>query len=86
MNKEILKIIKDVAVETKIKVNINETNLDTPFKNLGADSIEVLKLIANVERKLSTLWNKKVAIDNNILMNIKTLNQLIKAFEDLKNK
>lgn len=55
MNNEILKIITDVAKENKIKGNINESNLDIPFKNLGADSIEVLKLIANVEHKLSNL-------------------------------
>jgi len=78
MKNEIIKIIKEVAKKQKINVNLSEENLNTPFKEIGIDSINVLGIIVAIEDKLG------YRLDDSILAKIKTANELIAAFEQCK--
>ena len=78
MRNEIIKIIKDVANKQNINLNLTETSLDQPFKDMGVDSINVLGIIVAIEDKVG------FRLDDSVLSNIKTINQLIKAFEAKK--
>lgn len=78
MRNEIIKIIKDVANKQNIHLNLSETSLDQPFKDMGVDSINVLGIIVAIEDKVG------FRLDDSVLSNIKTINQLIKAFEAKK--
>lgn len=75
MKEKILSIIKDVANKQKININLNEQSLAVDFKQLGIDSINVLGIIVAIEEKVG------FRLDDKELMNIKTINQLIAAFE-----
>ena len=78
MKNEIIKIIKDVAKKQKVNINLTEASLDQPFKDMGVDSINVLGMIVAIEDKVG------FRLDDAVLSNIKTINQLIKAFEAKK--
>lgn len=78
MKNEIIKIIKDVAKKQKVNINLTEASLDQPFKDMGVDSINVLGMIVAIEEKVG------FRLDDAVLSNIKTINQLIKAFEAKK--
>ncbi len=73
----VLKTIIEVANNNKIK--ISEKNLDVTLKNLGIDSLSVMNLIIQIEEKLEK------TLDDDVLMKIKTIKDLIKAFEEAKN-
>ncbi len=75
MKEKILSIIKDVANKQKININLSEQSLAVDFKQLGIDSINVLGIIVAIEEKVG------FRLDDKELMNIKTINQLIAAFE-----
>ncbi len=78
MKNEIIKVIKDVAAKQNININLTEAALDQPFKDMGVDSINVLGIIVAIEEKVG------FRLDDSVLSNIKTINQLIKAFEAKK--
>jgi acyl carrier protein len=73
----ILNTIIEVANNNKIK--ISEKNLDVSLKDLGIDSLSVMNLIIQVEEKLQK------TLDDDVLVKIKTMQELVKAFEDIKN-
>ncbi|MCQ3915221.1 MAG: phosphopantetheine-binding protein [Mycoplasmoidaceae bacterium] len=75
MKDKILSVIKDVAVKQKINVKLDEQSLSIDFKKLGIDSIVVLSIIVAIEDKVG------FRLDDSELMKIKTINQLIAAFE-----
>ncbi len=76
MNKTLSTII-EVANNNKIK--ISEKNLNVSLKDLGIDSLSVMNLIIQVEEKLQK------TLDDDILVKIKTIEELVKAFEDIKS-
>lgn len=69
---KIEKIIDEVAKENNIKLNFSDLNVD--LKSIGIDSLAAMNLIIQVEEKLG------VSLDDEVLINIKTLSQLIDAF------
>lgn len=75
MKDKILSVIKDVANKQKINIKLTEQNLAVDFKKLGIDSIIVLSIIVAIEDKVG------FRLDDSELMKIKTVNQLIAAFE-----
>ncbi|MCQ3908788.1 MAG: phosphopantetheine-binding protein [Mycoplasmoidaceae bacterium] len=75
MKDKILSVIKDVANKQKINVKLDEQSLSIDFKKLGIDSIIVLSIIVAIEDKVG------FRLDDSDLMKIKTINQLIAAFE-----
>ncbi len=75
MREKILDVVKEVTTKQKINVKIDEQNMSVDFKKLGLDSINVLGIIVAIEDKVG------FRLDDAELTKIKTLNQLIAAFE-----
>lgn len=65
-------VILEVAKKNHLNININK--VDANLKTFGIDSLAAMNLIIQVEEKL----NK--TLDDNVLMQIKTLGDLIEAF------
>lgn len=78
MRNEIISIIKEVASKQKVHINLDAATLDKPFKELGIDSINVLGIIVAIEDKVGC------RLDDSTLSGIKTINQLVSAFEAKK--
>lgn len=75
MKDKILSVIKDVAAKQKITIKIDEQTMSVDFKKLGIDSINVLGIIVAIEDKVG------FRLEDAELTKIKTINQLIAAFE-----
>lgn len=75
MNK-ILDTIKKVSSDNNIKIDFK--NINVTLKDLNIDSLSAMNLIMLIEEEL------KITLDDDILLNIKTLNDLINAFEKSK--
>lgn len=65
--------IEKIAKQNKISLKKN--NLGLTLKDLGIDSLEMMALIVNIEESLG------VTIDDETLNQIKTLGDLVNAFE-----
>lgn len=78
MKNKILSVIKNIANKQKINIKLDEQSLSIDFKRLGIDSIVVLSIIVAIEDKVGFRLN------DSELMKIKTINQLIAAFEAKK--
>lgn len=78
MKELILNTIKEVANKQNFNVVLNEQSLSVDFKTLGVDSINVLGIIVAIEDKVG------FKLEDAELMKIKTINQLIAAFEAKK--
>ena len=60
------------------KADISKVNENSNFKtDLGLDSIDLLQLVVAVEDKLN------IKLDNDKLMNINTISDALKAFNEL---
>lgn len=70
---DIEKIILEIAKKNNIKLDMNKK--DVNLKTFNIDSLAAMNLIIQIEEKL----NK--TLDDEILMSIKTLNDLINAFQ-----
>lgn len=75
MKEKVLSVIRDVANKQKINVKLDEQSLSIDFKKLGIDSIVVLNIIVAIEDKVG------FRLEDTELTKIKTINQLIAAFE-----
>lgn len=75
MKEKVLSVIKEVAAKQKINIKLDEQCLSIDFKKLGIDSIVVLNFIVAIEDKVG------FRLDDTELTKIKTINQLIAAFE-----
>lgn len=76
--KDIALCIQKVALDNKIKLDIN--NLNIGLKEIGIDSLAMMNLIFKIEAQL------KVQLPDEILVKIKNLDQLISAFYNEINK
>lgn len=68
------KIILQVAQQNGIKLDISKK--DTDLKSFNIDSLAAMNFIIKIEEKLGT------QLKDDVLMNIKTLADLINAFND----
>lgn len=73
---DIIKTIQKIASQNQIKLDVN--NLNTNLKDIGIDSLAMMNLIFKIEEELG------VTIDDEKLVNIKNLNDLVKALEEAK--
>lgn len=73
---KVIDIIKEVAKKNNIKIDFS--NVDAPLKKLNIDSLASMNLIMEIEEKLG------VTLDDSLLLEIKTLKDLIQAFENAK--
>lgn len=73
----VFEIIKEVAHQHDAKFNLNQSHLNSTLKSLGIDSLEAMGIIVDVEKQLNVQLNEEA------LMSMKTLNDLVKAFEKL---
>lgn len=73
MENKILQAIKEVAKEEKM--NIDFSKLNVTLKDLKIDSLAAMNLIMKIEEKLGT------TLSDETLLQIKTLEDLIHAFE-----
>ncbi len=78
MKQLVLNVIKQAANKHKINVNFTEENYDIDFRKLGFDSINVLEILLEIEKQTS------LKLDDADLLKIKTVNQLVAAFEAKK--
>lgn len=75
MRNKIIKVIEDFIKQQKLNIRLNKESFLIEFKKMGIDSISVLGLIVSIEKKLN------IRLDDSELSKIKTINQLILAFE-----
>lgn len=68
------KIILEIAKKNNIKLDLNKK--DVSLKSFNIDSLAAMNLIIQIEEKLN-----KTLDDDDVLMSIKTLNDLINAFQ-----
>lgn len=74
----IIEVIKNIAKENNIKLDVN--NLNIGLKEIGVDSLAMMNLIFKIESQL------KVQLPDEVLVQIKNLDQLISAFMDQLSK
>ncbi|MBU3830873.1 MAG: acyl carrier protein [Candidatus Ureaplasma intestinipullorum] len=74
----IIEVIKNIAKENNIKLDVN--NLSIGLKEIGVDSLAMMNLIFKIESQL------KVQLPDEVLVQIKNLDQLISAFMDQLSK
>lgn len=72
MLNEIAKLLKNAGVKKQI-------TLQTEFKDLGLDSLDLMELVINAESKYN------LRVPDHKLMDIKTVDDLIKVLNDLKS-
>ncbi len=73
MRDKIISIIKEVGKSQDLLLDFSNESIT--LKDLNIDSLAAMNLIMEIEEKLS------VTLDDEILINIKTLGQLIDSFE-----
>lgn len=73
----VLEQLKSIIKEKQLKVEINEETINKEFKDLGLDSLDVFDVIVTLEKKLN------VHLSDEIMMSLKTVNDLILAIEKL---
>lgn len=74
---KVFEIIKKVCKQHNEKLNLNESHINSTLKSLGIDSLEAMGIIIDVEKQLN------VRLQDEDLMQMKTLSDLIKSFEKL---
>ena len=75
MKDKVLSIIREIANKQKLNIKLDEQSLAIDFKKLGVDSINVLAIIVAIEDQMG------FRLPDEELSKIKTINQLITAFE-----
>ncbi|WP_027124075.1 phosphopantetheine-binding protein [Mycoplasmoides pirum] len=78
---EVLTQLKEIVAQKQLKIEITDDILDKDFKTLGLDSLDTFSIIVDLENYF------KVSLSDELMMSLKSINDLIKAFENLiKNK
>lgn len=63
--------LKEIVKEKHLRIDINESDLNKPFKDLGLDSLDVFDVIVNLEKRLN------IQLPDETLMKLKSINDLI---------
>lgn len=75
MNNQEIKIIVTEIVKNKLGIFKSEMNSESTFKDLGADSLDELEIIIEIEQKL------KVILPDDITPEVQTIGNLCKFIE-----
>lgn len=76
---QVLEQLKKIVKEKQLKIEINDEILNVDFKELGLDSLDRFSVIVSLEEHFN------VQLSDDVMMSLKTINDLIKAFENLIN-
>ncbi|WP_169735583.1 phosphopantetheine-binding protein [Mycoplasmoides alvi] len=76
----VLEQLKNIIKEKQLKVNINDDILNVDFKELGLDSLDTFSVIVSLEEYFN------VQLTDEVMMSLRTINDLVSAFENLINK
>lgn len=80
MNATILEKLNKIAKNQGLKVSFSQKDEKTTLRDLGLDSLAIVGMIVAMENDLS------VHISNEVLAKIKTLGELVQAFEKAGKK
>ena len=72
--------INKVLAKSTSNLKLSKSNMDKTIKELGLDSLELMEIIVQIEEEF------KITLDDEILVNLKTPNDLIKLVESTLNK
>lgn len=70
---DVLKLIK-----SKLNIELNDKKMDENFKEFGIDSLEIMELVLEIESKFD------ITLPDDKLLQLKTVNDLIKLIEQTK--
>lgn len=78
MSDEVFLVLKKIASEHGVNINKNQLNSD--FKEIGIDSLLGITIIVEIEKSFG------VRLNDDILMKLKTPNDIIKEISKLLNE
>ena len=74
---KLLSFIKKELMQTNPDININSINNDTDLSNIGVESIVIISLISQIEKKFKINISLSSLEKNNFVISIKTLSESI---------
>lgn len=75
----VLEELKKIVAEKRLKVDLSDATLNTPFKELGLDSLDVFDVIVSLEKTLN------IHLPDEVMMSLQTVNDLITAIEKMQS-
>lgn len=75
----VLEELKKIVAEKRLKVDLSDATLNTPFKELGLDSLDVFDVIVSLEKTLN------IQLPDEVMMSLQTVNDLIAAIEKMQS-
>lgn len=75
----VLEELKKIVAEKRLKVDLSDATLNTPFKELGLDSLDVFDVIVSLEKTLN------IHLPDEVMMSLQTVNDLIAAIEKMQS-
>lgn len=75
MNKQEIKIVVSEIIEKKLGISRTEIDSESTLKELGADSLDELEIILDIERRL------KIILPDDITPEVQTIGNLCKFIE-----
>ena len=79
MDKNILSKINKIAKQQEVNIVFDDSNKNMTLKELGLDSLSIVSILVGVEDELG------VHLPDEVLGDIKTVEQLVDVFEKAKN-
>ena len=74
---KLLSFIKKELMQTNPDINIDSINNDTDLSNIGVESIVIISLISQIEKKFKINISLSSLEKNNFVISIKTLSESI---------
>ena len=78
MDKNILRKINKIAKQQEVNIVFDDSNKNMTLKELGLDSLSIVSILVGVEDELG------VHLPDEVLGDIKTVEQLVDVFEKAK--
>ncbi|MCF0227507.1 MAG: acyl carrier protein [Malacoplasma sp.] len=78
MDKNILSKINKIAKQQEVNIVFDDSNKNMTLKELGLDSLSIVSILVGVEDELG------VHLPDEVLGDIKTVEQLVEVFEKAK--
>ncbi len=74
---EIIEQLKKIVAEKHLKIQLTDAVMNQDFKTLGLDSLDTFSIIVDLEKHFG------VSLSDEQMMALRTVNDLVKAFENL---